>query len=138
MTTFTFEIDQNSLRRLEEKITGSGARELIGKGLEAGAKHIAMIAKGNINSPKSGRSYRLPGGGSYIASAPGEAPANVTGDLIAGIVVEGSGLEWLVKSTSDHAWLEYGGRRIAPRPYLYPAAVEGKDTVTRFVAEVFK
>lgn len=80
-----------------------------------------------MSERKSGRIYRVPGTKVlYTASAPGEAPAVPTGRLKGSITRDvtvtltetigrvGTGLPY-------GAHLEYGTRRIRPRPWLTPS-----------------
>lgn len=89
------------------------------------AREIAAEAQESIRSrPKSGRTYRR-GGRSYTASAPGEPPANVTGALADSITARADGDGAIVSATGEIAHtMEFGtaGGKIAPRPFLVPAA----------------
>lgn len=87
-----------------------------------------------MHQPGTGRIY-VHGGISHQASAPGQAPAAETGDLIAsyevGVGMEASGPVGIVHSDSPYAAaLEYGdpATNLAPRPALTPAgeAARGK------------
>lgn len=82
---------------------------------------IDSIKKG----PKSGRTYAR-GGKTHQASAPGEAPATDTGELISKIVVrvhnDGDIVDVASRAKYSFA-LELGTAdgKIAPRPFLFPA-----------------
>lgn len=95
--------------------------------LEATIEWHAGVVEDMLVGDRGGRSYRIPGTGrTYRASLPGEPPASRTGALrssyqfrtrntINGLVGEvGSPLEYAVH-------LEYGTKRMAPRPHLMPA-----------------
>lgn len=71
---------------------------------------------------RTGRVYQR-GGVTHQASAPGEAPANDTGGLFKSIYHERlSSLTQVVGSRLVYALhLEYGTRRMAPRPFFRPA-----------------
>lgn len=73
---------------------------------------------------KSGREYRR-GNKTHIASAPGQAPATDTGNLVQNITVKKEGpLRYSVGSRKDAFygfWLEFGTSDMAPRPWLQPA-----------------
>lgn len=81
-----------------------------------------------IRVPKAGRIYKRK---SVIhrASAPGQAPANDTGNLIGSIHhIQGQDQGGTVSSsvvvTASYAkWLEYGTRRMAERPFVRPTKV---------------
>lgn len=79
--------------------------------------------KKEMRSPKSGRSYRR-GGGIHVASAPGEAPAVDLGQLINSIQTQHlTDLTSTVGTNVNYATpLEYGSRKMAPRPVWRPVA----------------
>lgn len=57
--------------------------------VEEGAEVIRLHIEKEMDKPKTGRTYSIPhGGGTYIASAPGEYPARPTSELYAGIMIE--------------------------------------------------
>lgn len=77
-----------------------------------------------LSGSRSGRTYKVPGTSrTYTASAPGEPPAQASGELRQSvktmIVNEGKKLIGLVGSDSKHAApLEFGTYRMAARPWL--------------------
>lgn len=77
-----------------------------------------------LEGPKTGRIYIIKGV-RHQASAPGEAPANLTGLLRRSIAYQQrSGGQMAFGARTEYApWLELGTRdgRIAPRPYLIKA-----------------
>lgn len=86
-----------------------------------------------LETPGQGRRYRrYPGGPFYRASAPGAPPARRTGALANSIGFKYNGLvgrfmaggpSGVVYSSSKYApHLEYGTVRMAPRPFMRPAA----------------
>lgn len=83
------------------------------------ALEIETHAKQSMAQEKSGRMY-----GSHRASAPGEAPAIDTGHLASSIQTAPEGrAAYVVYTNAEYAArLEFGGARIAPRPFLGPAA----------------
>ncbi len=97
--------------------------------MQAGMQIIANDAKRAVaNPPKSGRIYSRRGI-THQASAPGEAPATDTGALIAsiraGATLDGEKIEGVIEARMPYAvWLEYGTRKMQPRPFLTPA-IEG-------------
>ena len=99
------------------KIVG-GLRKKAGLIVEATLHNIEARSKASMAAPKSGRFY-----GSHQASAPGEAPAVDTSNLINSHGVEmTSETAGIVYVTAEYApGLEFGTRRIAPRPFLTPA-----------------
>lgn len=76
--------------------------------------------------PKTGRTYRKPGGGFYRASAPGQAPAIRTGTLLRSVrEVFPSWSTGQLSATVDYAeYLEQGTRRMRKRPFFRPALRE--------------
>jgi HK97 gp10 family phage protein len=97
---------------------------------------VLRRAKKRLNAKlRTGRLYNVPGGdGSevYRASAPGEAPAKLTGDIVKSLklVVSRSGLSVRVVSTDPKAhFQEYGTLKQKPRPFLRPSLVESKSEV---------
>ena len=77
-----------------------------------------------MNPPKSGRIYRR-GNVAHQASAPGEAPATDTGNLVNSAYTKKLGqADYETGFTAEYAaHLEFGtpNAHIAPRPYLRPA-----------------
>ena len=79
-----------------------------------------------LTGPRSGRTYKVPGTQrTYTASAPGQPPAQVTGELRQSISseVEGEGKKIVGRVGSDKKkapMLEFGTKNMAPRPFLRP------------------
>lgn len=84
--------------------------------IEAQAKLAIM------NPPKTGRSYKH-GRVVHQSSAPGEAPATDTGNLVNSGDTRRVGLaHYQCVFTAEYARaLEYGSRRVLSRPFLRPA-----------------
>lgn len=73
---------------------------------------------------RTGKIYKIRGK-KHRASAPGEPPANDTGELSRRInPVPVSKMHWKVVSSAEYAILEYGTAYTAARPYMRPAAKE--------------
>jgi hypothetical protein len=98
--------------------------------MERDLNEIRKIIHEEAVAPKSGREYRLPGGGRYRASAPGEPAARRTGALLASITEpnvrrEGAAIVGEIRITAPYAVrLERGEPRLAPRPFARPAVEE--------------
>ena len=78
--------------------------------------------------PKSGRIYKRPLK-TYKASAPGEAPAVYSGTLLEDLQQETTQAPWGIKGEVGvgmnalySKFLEHGTSKMAPRPFLKPAA----------------
>lgn len=113
------------------------------------AKLVENDAKASIASgPKTGRIYttrfmtsratgrifpteqRVP----HQASAPGEAPATDEGKLVGSIFGGARGLVAWVEVRSHYGrWLEFGTRRIQPRPFLIPAVERNRARIVAMV-----
>lgn len=88
------------------------------------AKAIEANVHEKMRAPKSGRTYLI-GGKTHTASAPGEAPAVLTGELIGSVVAEQkSALTWIVPAEGEGAFWEFGLRGLPARPYFRPAVDE--------------
>lgn len=76
-----------------------------------------------MEGPKSGRYY-----GAHQASAPGEAPAILTGQLIGSLTAEPRGLSVVVGASDEKAlWLEYGTRFMSARPFFTPMVEKARE-----------
>lgn len=102
-----------------------------------------------LTGPRSGRLYTtyfftrsdgvvVPYGSRppHQASAPGEAPAMDTGDLLRSMEVEGRreprGASITIACTSGYgSYLEYGTSKMRPRPFMRPLINENKVTIKR-------
>lgn len=102
------------------------------KGLDRCARIIITEALRLIlETAKTGRIY-----GTHQASAPGEAPASETGDLISKFKKYRRGTKLTVSNFSDHAaLLELGTQRMLPRPFMAPAIANTAKDCQRALAE---
>jgi HK97 gp10 family phage protein len=109
-------------------------------GKKEGAKAVAATAqkvrtdaiKSVQRGTKSGLVYtRGPGQNlspTHQSSAPGQAPATDTGNLVSSIKAESSDLNGRVYSDIKYAfWLEFGTLKMRPRPYLNPALMSNQQ-----------
>jgi phage gpG-like protein len=103
------------------------------------AFQIEANAKVSMSGPKSGRVYKRKGR-EHQASAPGEAPAIDTGTLVNSIQVQETGeLSAVVGTNMEYgAILEFGGVRMAPRPWLAPAFESVRDRFQAGMRELLK
>lgn len=117
----------NSLERLKKE-----KQKKLNTALKVSAYLVQGTARKKIlRDAKTGRAYR-----SHIASAPGEAPANDTGNLASNISVVLDNVEQVatvIAKTPYAGALEFGSYRkfgngtavyVAPRPFLAPALDE--------------
>lgn len=99
----------------------------IGEVLEEGAHTIAGDAKASIlDGAISG-----PG---HIPSRPGEPPNADTHDLdqsihVGDVIETHDSIRTAVIADSDHAWIERGGSKVEPRPYMEPATERARPGV---------
>jgi len=97
------------------------------KSIQAGAKSGIVYEKYN---PR--RSHR--------ASAPGQAPASDTGNLVSKIIVKQKTKNITnVESNADYsAFLEYGTSKMEPRPFMLPAFEKSKKPIINAVLKRVK
>lgn len=109
--------------KVPHQLTADLERALRGAVMET-ALAVEATAKVEIQTgAKSGRVYKR-GSKSHIASAPGQAPATDTGNLVNSIATaEGTtGISAVVAVNAEYAEvLEFGGIHMKARPFLAPA-----------------
>jgi len=100
---------------------------------EKTALRIDETAKTSMAGQKSGRMY-----GAHQASAPGESPAIDTSNLANSIGTEAmGGASHMVYAGTEYALsLEFGSPRVAPRPFLGPAASQEEPEFLREMADL--
>ena len=76
----------------------------------------------------------------HRASAPGEAPASDTGNLVSKIIVKQKSKNITnVESNADYsAFLEYGTSKMEPRPFMLPAFEKSKKPIINAVLKRVK
>lgn len=120
---------QAGLERLERRMGREAADDVV-KAMRAGGLIVQGKAVRSIrNTPKTGRRYKR-GNAVHVASSPGNPPAIDTGFLVSSIEVRPipNGAE--VGSRAAYAKpLEYGTRKMAPRPFLAPALRDSVDEI---------
>ena len=108
----------------QEVVKGGGQliRAEAVKSIQSGAKSGIVYEKYN---PR--RSHR--------ASAPGQAPASDTGNLVSKIIVKQKTKNVVnVESNADYsAFLEYGTSKMDPRPFMLPAFEKSKKPIINAV-----
>jgi hypothetical protein len=101
------------------------------KQLEALVRHVMRDIQAQMirsfRDPKSGRTYQYKGR-PYRASAPGQPPARRSGRLLQetfrGTSFPSTTEAVLTINTGYETFLELGTRRMAARPYVFPAITE--------------
>lgn len=127
MTGATY-LTYNRLPELAQKLP-----KAVGRIVWRTANELRTSAMVRMEGPKGGRLYR-----SHRASAPGEAPAIDTGNLrgsIAAMMVNQT-LAIVAVNTEYGIYLEYGTRKMAPRPYIRPAVDEVKGKFLRALQDL--
>lgn len=104
------------------------------------ATQIASRAKVKImDGPKTGKVYQI-GKVTHQASAPGEAPATDTGNLVNSINTER--VKPMLHRVNVHAeyaaHLEYGTSRMAARPFLQPSFEDERGDFKKSVGQLIK
>lgn len=119
------------LKRLLEKMDKLGitTEKVMQEALVLSGKKVKREARMMINtSSPSGRFY-----GNHRASSAGEPPRTDTGNLVRNIdVKEGKGIVRvgiMSQKAIYGAYLEFGTRHIAPRPWLKPSTDKSRDFI---------
>ena len=98
------------------------------------AAYAERVAKESMMGPKSGRMYKVSRTGKqHQASAPGQAPAIDTGNLVNSIRHQRVGQEnaRTYTNTEYAAHLEFGTAKMAPRPFMTPAMMKSIDYMAK-------
>lgn len=92
-----------------------------------------------LSGPRSGRSYRKPNGGTYIASAPGEPPAARTSTLMGSFrpLQPDPHTAAIETSVPYAALLENGTGRMAPRPYRQKTIEKAMPQIEQIMNEPY-
>ena len=105
--------------------------------INGGAQLIRGEAIKSIQTgPKSGRVYeKYNPRRTHKASAPGEAPASDTGNLVSQIRVKEENKDLIkVESNATYSsFLEFGTSKMLPRPFLFPATERSRPKITQAV-----
>jgi len=94
---------------------------------EKAADKMAENMKNSILSgAKSGNQY-YKNGARHTSSAPGQSPANQTGELVRSIKVNKEANKSTVSINKNYAvYLEFGTSKMRPRPFILPAFIKTK------------
>jgi HK97 gp10 family phage protein len=100
------------------------------KAVNDSANNVAKeMKKSIITGSKSGRQYFIKGR-RHQSSAPGQPPANSTGQLVRSIKVKKTNNGQEVTIDAEYAaFLEYGTSRMRPRPFIMPALMKVKKNL---------
>lgn len=94
--------------------------------IEDTAKGVGKTVRASMQEPKHGKHYII-GGKVHIASAPGEPPAVLSGELIGSVrPYQLSSHTWIVPAEGEGAMWEFGMKGLPARPYLRPAVDKAK------------
>ena len=121
-----------SLKALEKDLQEPFREVIKGGGQLIRGEAIKSIQTG----PKSGRTYeKYNPRRTHKASAPGEAPASDTGNLVSQIRVKEENKD-LVKVESNalySSFLEFGTSKMLARPFLFPATERSRPIIVQAV-----
>lgn len=143
--------DQAANQRALGRATANLAKVLgsIGVGGKHGLADVGIEATNRVRKllsiPGGGRTYRRPGARGpraviHRASAPGQPPAVDTGQLRSsytwrlGSDVRGDYVE-VGTNVKTAPWLEFGTRRMRPRPHLRPSIETMRTEITAMIRE---
>lgn len=126
--------------RFDVEVSPEATRQMAGQAsmvIRAMASGIVTEMRRLMSLPKTGRSYRRGRTAIHIASAPGQAPAVDTGTLTNSINFQMQGeLQATVTVNAEYAaYLEYGTRHMAARPYARPAIDKVRDQFKGILGE---
>ena len=119
-------------KKLEEDLQQPFREVILGGAQLIRGEAIKSIQTG----PKSGRVYqKYNPRRTHTASAPGEAPASDTGNLVSQIMVRQETRDnVLVESNALYSsFLEFGTSKMLPRPFLFPATERSRPKIVQAV-----
>lgn len=119
--------------KISQQVRRATARALVKSAEGVRRQAILLIQKGS----KTGQIYNRQGR-FHQASAPGEAPASDTGNLVRSLRVDSSrSAELFVTVAADARYaffLEFGTRAMSERPFLRPALAQRRRFIESAVA----
>ena len=133
MTTIKIKGLEPTLKNL--RLLQNGLDKELTNVLRGGGQLIRGEAIRSIQTgPKSGRTYeKYNPRRTHKASAPGQAPASDTGNLVSQIMSVADGKNTLVESRAEYSkFLEFGTSKMLPRPFLFPAS----EKITKKIVQV--
>ena len=118
----------------------AGMNPKAGEAVRSTAIDISYVAKRSMSGNKTGLEYKRSGGKSHRASAPGEAPAIDSGELVNSI--QNAQIDQLTAmsfSNMEYApHLEFGTVHMAKRPFYVPAAEQAFPEFQKQMLEIFE
>ena len=122
-----------NLRLLQNGLDKELTNVLRGGGQLIRGEAIRSIQTG----PKSGRTYeKYNPRRTHKASAPGQAPASDTGNLVSQIMSVADGKNTLVESRAEYSkFLEFGTSKMLPRPFLFPASEKSTKKIVQVLIQ---
>ena len=119
-------------KKLEEDLQQPFREVILGGAQLIRGEAIKSIQTG----PKSGRVYqKYNPRRTHTASAPGQAPASDTGNLVSQIMVRQETRDNVVVESNAlySSFLEFGTSKMLPRPFLFPATERSRPKITQAV-----
>ena len=120
------------------KLLQNGLDKELTNVLRGGGQLIRGEAIRSIQSgPKSGHTYeKYNPRRTHKASAPGQAPASDTGNLVSQIMRVADGKNTLVESRAEYSkFLEFGTSKMLPRPFLFPASEKSTKKIVQVLIQ---
>lgn len=107
--------------------------------IDSSAQNIRNHAIRSIkNSPATGRTYKR-GSLSHTASSPGNPPITDEGNLVKSISASVGELEAEIGAYEPYSsYLEFGTRRMAARPFMFPAMEQERKTFFKRMDQAIK
>jgi|APGre2960657404_1045060.scaffolds.fasta_scaffold100092_2 HK97 gp10 family phage protein len=115
--------------KIQIKVNSAELKKIINQAenlVSESSVYMAEEMKKSITSgAKSGRRY-----GSHTSSAPGQAPANWTGQLLKSIKVQKmKGISFVYITAKYAQFLEFGTSKMRARPFIIPAFIKTKKYI---------
>ena len=115
--------------KIQIKVNSAELKKIINQAenlVSESSVYMAEEMKKSITSgAKSGRRY-----GSHTSSAPGQAPANWTGELLRSIKVQKmKGISFVYITAKYAQFLEFGTSKMRARPFIIPAFIKTKKYI---------
>ena len=115
--------------KIQIKVNSAELKKIINQAenlVSESSVYMAEEMKKSITSgAKSGRRY-----GSHTSSAPGQAPANWTGQLLKNIKVQKmKGISFVYITAKYAQFLEFGTSKMRARPFIIPAFIKTKKYI---------